>query len=103
MKRLLIDISDTVAELNLKIYETTIRNKQVFECIFKSEDGSYGAKLTLEEAMAALLFEGFNNIFVEDDTEYQTDEDKQKDVYKEIFEHFFNNLKKKDEDYFKKI
>ena len=101
MKKLLIDISDVTEELNLKIFETTVKGRQVFECIFSSEDGSYGAKLSLENKIAALLFEGFNQIFIEDDTEYQTDKDENENDYKEIFERFFGMLQKKDKDYFK--
>lgn len=96
-KKLDIHISDTVEKIDLKIYEEDTNNKTIFT--FDIEDSRNNTKTTLilEEKIAAILFEGLNNIFIEDDTEYQTDniEDNIDDLEK-----FFEIISKNDMDFY---
>jgi hypothetical protein len=96
--KLLTYITDVVEDIDLKIYERTQEGKTVFDCYMIKLGNDYIQKITIEEKEAAILFEGFNQIFKEDDTEYQTDED-----YKsasDILNEFFGTLKQCDIEHF---
>lgn len=98
-KKLDIHITDTVEGIDLKIYEQKICNTTMFT--FNIEDSRDGQKVsfTTEEKIAAILFEGLNNIFVEDDTEYQTDQDVETNNIEDL-NNFFKIIEKNDVKFF---
>ena len=106
-KKLDLHMSDTLNKIDLKVYEEEINHNILFTFdIFDSaNDSKYILKL--EEKIAALLFEGLNQIFIEDDTEYQTDEKKPspspnalQEISFKTLEDFFEQLKGCDKKHF---
>lgn len=98
MRKLDIHISDIVEKIDLKIFEEDVDTKTIFT--FEINDSRDDSKviLTLEEKVAALLFEGLNHIFIENDDEVEVDTADEKTF--ELFEKFFEILKQKDNEHF---
>lgn len=101
-----VHITDTVENLDLKIKITPSRenkDKVNFNCYITDLNTNKKSIITYEEKMAALLYVGFQQIFVEDDTEYQFVEHQTNTQYspEDILEKFFTHLKKCDEEHFR--
>ncbi|MGN1327604.1 MAG: hypothetical protein ACI4VQ_06000 [Clostridia bacterium] len=98
MRKLDIHISDIVEKIDLKIFEEDVDTKTIFT--FEINDSRDDSKviLKLEEKVAALLFEGLNHIFIENDDEVDVDTADEKTF--ELFEKFFEILNQKDNEHF---
>lgn len=95
-----VHITDTVENLDLKIKmipSKENKDKVIFNCYVKDNETNKDFSLILEEKIAALLYVGFQQIFIEDGTEYQTDT---KYNPEEILQKFFTQLRKCDEEHF---
>lgn len=99
MKKLDIHISDIVEKIDLKIFEEDIKDRTIFTFEFNDSRDNSEVVLKLEEKVAALLFEGLNHIFIEDDSIDEIKEDTPENT-SEIFENFFKILQQKDIEHF---
>lgn len=97
MKKLDIHISDIVEKIDLKIFEEENNDKTIFTFEFNDSRDNSKIILKLEEKIAALLFEGLNQIFIEDDSD---DKVTTNEKTFELLEKFFEILKEKDNEHF---
>lgn len=95
---LIAHVSDIKENLDLEIYESERNNKTMFDCYVTDLNTGEKVCLTLGEKAAALMYVGLGQVFVEDDTEYQTDEPKQEP--QDTLEDFFSYLNKCDKEHF---
>jgi uncharacterized protein YdcH (DUF465 family) len=101
-EKLDVHITDTVENLDLKIYEEETNEGTIFSLHINRLGEEKVTVLKMKETIAALIFEGLNQIFIEDDTEYQRDEDTvcKKQSTKDVLEDFFNILYQCDKEHF---
>lgn len=97
MKRLIVHITDIVEKIDLKIFEDENGNKVNF--IFEINDTRDNSTsiFKVEEKVAAIIYEGLNNVFTEVD---ETDEQSQTKNSLTILQEFFQTLQNKDKEHF---
>lgn len=100
-KKLDVYITDTINDIDLKIFEEEINEVTCFTLgVHKKKDNSRFI-LKVDEETAAIIFEGLNQIFVEDDSDYQRpspEPDSPQEI--DVTQVFFDTLKKCDKKHF---